>query len=130
MKYPALFSSLKQAYFRHLSACFIAVLLCSPSLIAQTSYISTSAKEGYFPLVSKKAISKIYVDPDDFKGVLRVAGDLTKDIERITGRVPLLNVQRKIKPGTPVIIGTLEKSRLVDDLVEKNKLHVSGIRGK
>ncbi len=103
--------------------------VCSP-LLAQETYISTSQKEGYFPLVSSEEASAIYIDENDFKGVRRVAEDLKKDIEKVTGKLPDLRTAAGVPVGTPVIVGTLGKSRLLDELVQNNKIDVSEIKGK
>jgi hypothetical protein len=104
-------------------------LSCS-SVLAQESYISTSEENGSFPLVSKEVTAAIYIDENDFKGVHRVAEDLQKDIERVTGKLPQLLKTFEVTSGTPVIVGTLGKSGLIDQLVQNNKIDVSGIEGK
>ena len=88
------------------------------SVLAQESYITTSEENGFFPLVSKDVTAAIYVDEDDFKGVHRVAEDLQKDIERVTGKLPELLKTSEVTSGTPVIVGTLGKSQLIDQLVQ------------
>lgn len=80
--------------------------------------------EGSFALASGETTAAILTDPADFKVVSIAAQCLSEDIERVTGR----------KPGdgkkSAVIIGTLGKSKLIDQLVSSHKLDVSGIRGK
>ena len=100
------------------------------SVLAQESYITTSEENGFFPLVSKDVTAAIYVDEDDFKGVHRVAEDLQKDIERVTGKLPELSKTSEVTSGTPVIVGTLGKSELIDQLVQNSKIDVSGIKDK
>ncbi|WP_029036522.1 glycosyl hydrolase 115 family protein [Salinimicrobium xinjiangense] len=109
---------------------FLLILGIGPSLFAQESYIYTSQKGDYFPLVSPDKSAAIYIDQGDFKGVHRAAEDLQKDIERVTGKFPELYRTAEVSTGTPVIIGTLGKSSLIDQLVQNNKIKVSEIEGK
>ncbi len=106
------------------------ITFCAPVLFAQESYISTSEKEGFFPLVSKNGISELFLDEDEFKGVHYVAEDLRQDIQRVTGKLPELNFSENISAKMPVIIGTIGKNNLLDRLVENGKLDVSEIEGK
>ncbi|MFJ9632107.1 glycosyl hydrolase 115 family protein [Streptomyces sp. NPDC101175] len=92
-----------------------------PRPVKQAAYISFSPTTGAFPLVG----APVVVDPDDHPGVVRVAEDLRSDIERVTG----------VRPSTAparltVLVGTIGRSALIDDLVAAGKLDVSGIRGR
>jgi hypothetical protein len=72
----------------------------------------------------------IHVDPHDHAGVLRAAGDLQGDIEKVGGVRPALNQGGKPAGADVVIVGTLGKSALIDGLVASGKLDASGIKGK
>ncbi len=109
---------------------FLFLGLSCTSVFAQETYIATSEEAGYFPLVSEAVSAAIYIDENDFKGVHRVAEDLQKDIERVTGKLPELIENTDVTSGTPVIVGTLGKSSLIDELVQNNKIDVSKIEGK
>ncbi|MFJ5308660.1 glycosyl hydrolase 115 family protein [Streptomyces sp. NPDC088350] len=92
-----------------------------PRSTAAGTYISFSRTTGAFPLIG----APVVVDPDDHPGVVRVAGDLRDDIERVTG----------VRPGSAparlvVLVGTIGRSALIDGLVAAGKLDVSGIRGR
>ncbi len=102
----------------------------SAVLFAQESYIATSEKSGYFPLVSQNGTATIFLDENDFKGVHLVAEDFQKDIERVTGKLPELQTSAEINSDMPVIVGTLGKSSLIYQLVQNNKIDVSEIEGK
>lgn len=86
-------------------------------------YISFSRTTGALPLGG----APVVVDPDDHPGVVRVAGDLRDDIERVTG----------VRPGSAlararevVLVGTIGRSALIDGLVAAGRLDVSGVRGR
>src|SRR5687768_14510486 len=83
---------------------------------------------GAFPLVRGGDVTTLHVADGDWSGVRRAAGDLQADIERVTGRKPELLTTA---PGTApavVLIGTLGKSALIDNLVAAGKLDVAAIR--
>jgi hypothetical protein len=71
----------------------------------------------------------LYVDQQDWPGVLRAARDLQGDIQRVSGASPALKFGAPSGKET-VIIGTLGKSALIDKLVAAGKLDVAAIRGK
>lgn len=87
------------------------------------AYISFSRTTGAFPLVG----APVVVDPDDHPGVVRVAGDLRDDIERVTGVRPGSTLARAREV---VLVGTIGRSALIDGLVAAGKLDVSGVRGR
>jgi hypothetical protein len=91
--------------------------------------VSNVAQPGAFPLVSKGNTATLWVDANDYKGVVRAVGDLQSDIERVTGKKPEVFIGNTT-PSVPVIIGTLGKSRLIDKLVKARKLNTSDLKGK
>ncbi|MFE9604808.1 glycosyl hydrolase 115 family protein [Streptomyces hokutonensis] len=92
-----------------------------PRSMEAGAYISFSRATGAFPLVG----APVVVDPDDHPGVVRVAGDLRDDIERVTGVRPGSVFAREV-----VLVGTIGRSALIDGLVAAGKLDVSGVRGR
>ncbi|NGO10001.1 glycosyl hydrolase [Streptomyces sp. HC44] len=83
------------------------------------AYISFTG--GAFSLVG----APVVVSTDDHPGVVRVAGDLRDDIERVTGVRPGTSVAREV-----VLVGTIGRSPLIDGLVKSGKLDVTGVVGK
>ncbi|MFD5478656.1 glycosyl hydrolase 115 family protein [Streptomyces hawaiiensis] len=94
------------------------------------SYISFTPASGSFPLVRSGRAVPLVVSGNDWPGVLRVAGDLQSDIQRVTGVRPAL--VRDQAPNAPeiAIIGTIGRSPLIDRLIAAGKLDVKAIRGK
>ncbi|WP_327728179.1 glycosyl hydrolase 115 family protein [Streptomyces sp. NBC_00487] len=85
------------------------------------AYLSFSPVAGAFSLVG----APVVVSPEDHPGVVRVAGDLRDDIERVTG----------VRPGSAmasevVLVGTIGRSPLIDGLIAAGKLDVGGVRGR
>ncbi|HEX6351546.1 glycosyl hydrolase 115 family protein [Actinophytocola sp.] len=94
------------------------------------SYVVTSARPGAFPLVAGGRAAPIVVSEADRPGVVRVVGDLRDDIERVTGVRPTVSLN-DVPPGAePVLVGTIGESPLIDGLVQRGKLDVTGIAGK
>ncbi|MDT0685331.1 glycosyl hydrolase 115 family protein [Autumnicola psychrophila] len=120
-------SSIKNYNYRQLIALVFLIPVFS---FGQDSYVTYSETEGSFELASASELPNIYVDSDDFKGVHHVAEDFTQDIERVTGKLPELNISGEINAETAVIVGTLGKSRLIDHLAGSGKLDVSELTGK
>jgi hypothetical protein len=94
------------------------------------SYISNSDGPSRFPLVASGKAAPLVVSASDFAGVKRVVNDLQADIKRVTNVEPAVATDTAPKQDNVVLIGTLGKSPLIDNLVSARKLDVSGIAGK
>ncbi|UVS78855.1 glycosyl hydrolase 115 family protein [Actinokineospora sp. UTMC 2448] len=94
--------------------------------ITPGGYVAESQGPGRFPLVADGRAAPILVDDADFAGVRRAAGDLRADVERVTGIAPALGGRGR----EVVIVGTLGRSRLVDDLARRGKVDARGVAGK
>jgi hypothetical protein len=114
------------------SLCF-ALLLCTGSLhafsIGGIQYVTATASPGSFPIVQDHRAAAIYVDANDYSGVIRAVGDLQADVQRVTDCVPIITHSASF-PTDVVLVGTIGKSRVIDRLIQRNKIDVSGIRGK
>jgi hypothetical protein len=85
---------------------------------------------GNFPIVSHDHVAAtLCYDVNDFKGVIRAVGDLQTDIDSVTGVKPKL-VTTEGSKEYQVVIGTLGKNKLIDDLVSSQKLDVKDLKGK
>src|SRR4051812_39250546 len=85
-----------------------------------------------FPLVVSGRAATIVVDSNDAEVVRLAAGLLATDIETVTGVKP--RVINTVGPGPAdrplVLIGTVNQSALIKDLVQRGKLDAKGIEGK
>ena len=125
MRYPANRTSKNQLLF------VLLVLFLLPELSrGQNSYISNDPEDGLFTLASPSELPSFFVDTTDYKGVKLVAEDLAQDIERVTGRLPRIDSTGMAEKKVAVVIGTLGKSQLIEQLKDSGKLDVSGIEGK
>jgi hypothetical protein len=114
--------------------------------LGERRYVSTSPVEGGFVLYTSEKAAPLVVSDADWPGVVRAVGDLSGDVERVTGHAaPVVTTppDRERPAGTSVVkgagtakgedvvlIGTIGKSPLIDALVTAKKLDVSGIAGK
>ncbi|MFJ3102109.1 glycosyl hydrolase 115 family protein [Streptomyces sp. NPDC086835] len=94
------------------------------------SYISFAPEPGGFPLVRAGRAVPLVVSSADHEGVVRVAGDLRDDIERVTGVRPVLLQDGVPRQREVAIVGTIGRSPLIDGLIAAGKLDVRGVQGK
>ena len=97
--------------------------------LGEKSYVSNKPAKGAMPIVSNSSQAVLYVDASDFKGVIRAVGDLQQDIVRVTNKqLSIVNDKGELK-DTALIIGTLGKSALIDELVQQGKIDTAKIDG-
>src|SRR5438045_3468365 len=111
------------------SVAIIATLLgCSISTVAQSASpvsslssliplgLTESPKPGDLEIAAAGRAADIYVGKEDFQ-VARIAADcLATDVECITGAKPKIKNEARELSGAAVLIGTIGKSPLIDDL--------------
>ena len=81
-------------------------------------------------MLAQGRAAPVFLDAADYPGVLRAAGDLCADVERVGGVRPALVTQESPRGETVVIAGTLGKSALIDQLVKAGKIPTADIAGK
>lgn len=136
-----------------LSACLLAPASAVESFRKPT--VDFTAGNGSYALATGSSPANIHVDAADWPGVLRAAYDLAIDFGRVTkvngtltatgtataNASTIFNVtgisndwntgsSASSTGGTPIIIGTLGNSSLIDGLVASGKLNVSAIEGQ
>ncbi|CDO68743.1 Glycoside Hydrolase Family 115 protein [Trametes cinnabarina] len=123
---------------RRVVSLIVGMLAFSGSVLAigQETCVSFKASHSNFPIVSNRKATPILLSPDEWGGVQRTAFDFASDIEQVTGIKPTLkNVTSPRNSFSSfgsqvVIVGTLGKSSLIDEIVNRTKLDVSSIEGK
>jgi len=103
-------------------------LFLTVALAQNTSFVANGYVQGVFPVVHKNTAATIVSDPADFQVAGVAAADLGKDIFSITGVKPASASHFIQKPM--IVIGTLGKSALIDQLVQNGKLDASGLKGQ
>ncbi|MBE8470617.1 glycosyl hydrolase 115 family protein [Streptomyces justiciae] len=100
-----------------------------PGLSPTTAH-AASATRPDFPLVDAGAAVAVFVDAADDPAVIRAAGDLQADIERVSGVRPELLDTLPDRATGLVLVGTLGSSPVIDKLVDDGRLDVSHVRGR
>lgn len=98
--------------------------------LGEPQYVSTSPSPAAFVLAANGEAAPLVVSDEDWPGVVRAAGDLSRDVGRVTGHDAPLIKDRRPAGRDLVLIGTIGRSPLIDSLVRRHKLDVSGIEGK
>jgi hypothetical protein len=93
------------------------------------NYIALSAGKGNFPISASDKSTPLYISPNDYSGVMIALKNLQTDITSVTGTKPDL-VTGKITGKQVILVGTIGKSDLIDQLIVNKKLNVSGVAGK
>ncbi len=111
--------------------CLLSFLLLPGIVDAQSkSFISFKKIDNGFTLSENGKSASIVINSQDYPGVIRVAKDLQRDIKNVTSAEPNLFFDDIPNEKEVVIIGTIGKSKLIDDLVSHSKLDVNDIKGK
>ena len=113
----------------------IALSPTSAHALGEPKYVSTSPAPGDFVLAANGQAATLVVSDSDWPGVVRAVGDLGQDVGRVTGHdAPVTKngaAANRMPVGVEVVlIGTIGKSPLIDSLIKKHKLDVSGIAGQ
>ena len=97
--------------------------------LGHPQYVETIPRPGSFIVAQGKTLANIYVDPNDYAGVLRAARDLQADVTRVTGRRP--KVAEVVTGGTnTIVVGTIGKNPVIDRLIRQRRIDVAAIAGQ
>ena len=99
--------------------------------LGQPHYVANMAAPGAFGLVDHGHAVPLLISDSDWPGVVRAARDLSSDIGHVTGQQSaLLHTDEGLNGIDAVIIGTVGRGTLIDDLIRQKKIDVSEITGK
>lgn len=93
-------------------------------------YVSSVTSNGSFPLASNSLVASFLISENDFPGVKRVVGHLQNDIQNVTGFAPNIFNSLPENEDFLVIIGTLGKSKIIDQLIKEGKIDANQLKGK
>jgi hypothetical protein len=119
--------------FRQAFIALVLGLIAFPAMclaLGQDRYVDTAYHQGDFILARSGVAAPLYVDPNDFPGVIRAANDLSRDILGVTGLASPILQDESALHGSVVIIGTLGKCALFEHLIRDHKIDASAIQGK
>ncbi|ABN67901.2 predicted protein [Scheffersomyces stipitis CBS 6054] len=115
------------------------VALCSTvSALGGLQNIVFKNSKDDLQLAAHKKSATLFLDTEDWPGVVRAGLDLSDDFKKVTGEaLPVVNftgsgICTKVhgKVESAIIIGTVGNSSIIDTLVSAKKLDVSEIEGK
>lgn len=93
-------------------------------------YIKTSYVAGDVKLVYNGVASDIYVAANEPVAVRRCAKDLAADIQRVTGILPVIKNTTTGLSAHAIIVGTLDSSALLKNLVSTGKISAAQVQGQ
>lgn len=94
------------------------------------SYVSGQKSPGAFTLSASGRSAPVLVSANDYPAVTRVAKDLQADVYSVSLAKPPLIQNKPPESKEFVLLGTLGKNPLIDELVRSGKIDVKGIEGK
>jgi len=98
--------------------------------IGQARYVAWQPVGKAFAIVDARGTAAIHTDPGDWPGVTRAASDLCADVNRVTGKEPVLLHDAAELGERAIIIGTIGKSPLIDRLIREGQVDASGVAGQ
>jgi hypothetical protein len=115
--------------FLLLGFCFLAFVHQSLAL-GGPQYVENTAGPGDFCVAWEDTVAPVYVDTNDYAGVVIAANNLCADVDRVTGHTPtMIHTEGELGTNT-IIIGTIGESRIIDQLIQAGKIDVSAITDK
>ena len=102
----------------------------SNRLSLSEEYVSFRKQKNVFAIAEDGIVAPIVVDVNDYPGVLKVLNYFKADIASVTSVEPKIIIGSIPQNREIIIVGTLGKSKLIDQLVANQKIDVSDILGK
>jgi hypothetical protein len=98
--------------------------------LGQEQYVEEDSSPDSFPIVQANTAATIYVDPGDHAGVGRAVNDLKTDVNSVTGISPVIVHDAKDSGKHVIIVGTIGKSQIIDQLISAGKIEAGRIGGQ
>ena len=102
--------------------------------------ITTMAQTECVCIAREGKTASIIVDADDWKGVIRAARNLGDDVRKVTGVASQVDLQAQHSAGllpherknlqASILVGTIGKSKVIDQLVKQKKIDVGKLQGQ
>ncbi|RIV25144.1 glycosyl hydrolase [Fibrisoma montanum] len=94
------------------------------------TYVSSRNGQGRFALSEGGKSAPLVVSTAEYAGVIRAVRNLQTDIRQVTNAEPTLATNQQTAAKQVVLIGTIGKSPLINQLIKARKLDVSAVAGK
>lgn len=98
--------------------------------INPNNYVLNKATHNSFPIASKGRIAPLLISNADFPGVLRVVKHFQNDVQSVTTVAPTILTTNPVSEKYVIIIGTLGKNLLIDQLAKQGKIDTEQLKGK
>ena len=99
--------------------------------VGEPTYVTATSAENQFVLSNfKKGSTPLVISSEDYPGVITALKNLKTDISKVTGREPEIIYTNNPNQKEIVIVGTIGKSAILDQLIKNKKLDVKAILGK
>ncbi|MEI9942988.1 MAG: glycosyl hydrolase 115 family protein [Chitinophagaceae bacterium] len=105
------------------------LVICTANLFAQ-SFITDKKAAGSFIINDPQETSFLYVNATDYNLVQKAANFLQQDIESVTGKKLQVVNTIPVNAKNVVIIGSLDQSPVIKELIAQKKINVDKIKGK
>ncbi len=89
-----------------------------------------NAQNKTFCIAKDGKVASIIVDETDWRSVARAASDLSDDIRKVTGTSAEITHSLGKKQQGVIIVGTIGKSKIIDQLIKKKKIDVNKVVGQ
>ena len=111
--------------------CVMSIAKASEATSYKTApqYILHEKSNDAFPIVANGKTAAIYIDTADWKGVRRAANDLGKDVGKVTGKTSVIIEKGSLPTKGAILVGTIGRSKHIDQLIANKKIDVSEIKG-
>jgi hypothetical protein len=114
----------------YVSIVVLLLFVSSLPAVVTNPFVSFHEVASGFDLSIDGKVTPLVMSSDDYLGVQRVAKDLQNDIERVTDAKPELLNELPKGAQDVVVVGTIGKSPLIDELIATGKLNVAGVAGR
>ena len=113
------------SYFLSLILLTVASHAAPPSLI-----LNDTERENGFLLAAEGSAVDLVVDADDSETVLLASRLFSEEIQRVTGQKAAVKTDLSQASPLCVIVGTIDNSRLIKQLIDSDIIDVSDVQGK
>ena len=94
------------------------------------SYITTTKGNGRFAISSAGKSTTLLASDEDYPGIIRVLKHLQTDIGAVSGAAPNLVLNTPPAETQIILVGSVDRSPLIRQLVKNKKLNIAGIAGR
>jgi hypothetical protein len=106
------------------------LFLAVPAASQEPVYVTSITAQNQFTLSGTKGSAALAISSEEYPGVISALKNLKTDIGKVTGREPEIIYTNLPGQKEIVIVGTIGKSPMIDQLVKNKKLDVKLIIGK